>query len=252
MNKFLDLLSRGRKTSNAPIGFGTMLTSKHQRKLLLIASVPNITTRSKTVLKCDADAILFDESILPILPTLTDQLSDLIWGINLSNQKSDETIKSNDPKADFLVVQQNAPINGYKLFNDTGLFLDVLPNLDERFVRALDTLPIDGLTLRGLQNQPLTFNTLLAIASLRTMCDKYILVELPDSLKTSELNALGEIGVDGILVDTETSSIKSINHLAKALDKLPPPEKTKQRIRTRAILSESNLQATLTEDDDNL
>ena len=218
MNKFLDLLSRGRKSSHSPIGFGSTLTSNHQRQLLLVASGSNVTTKSQSVLKCKADALLFDESILTTLPALTNQLSDRTWGIQLSKQNDDELIKLNDHQADFLVVQQSTRINGHQPSPNTGIFLDVLPNLSEPFARALDGLPIDGVTLRGFQNQPLTFDSLLAIASLRTICDKYILVELQDSLNSNELNALCDIGIDGILVDTEISSINSMRLTPKSFN----------------------------------
>ena len=252
MNKFLDLLSQGRKTSHSPIGFGSTLNSKPQRQMLLIASVPNATAKSQRFLKSNVDALLFDESILTVVPTFIDQLSDLPWGIHLSKQADDEPIKSNDIKSDFLVVHPSTRIDRHQYVTNTGIFLNVLPNMTDAFIRALDPLPIDGVTVRGFQSQPLTFDSLLTIASVRTMCDKYILVEVQDSLQASELSALCDIGIDGILVNTDTSSINSINQLAKTLDKLPRSKKPNQPIRTTAISSETKLGATRAEEHDKL
>jgi hypothetical protein len=111
---------------------------------------------------------------------------------------------------------------------DTGYVLCIEPDMDEKFLRAIEDLPIDVVLLSAKSMEPpLTVQDLITIGSVRGAFSKYLLLEMPVGLSTGEMEGLRNIGVDGLVVDASSSSAKALEELKDGLLALPKKARNK-------------------------
>jgi hypothetical protein len=67
------------------------------------------------------------------------------------------------------------------------------------------------------------------------MFDKYLLVEVPASLSSKELEGLRDVGVDAVVVNVEASTEESLKAMKKRLVELPRQRKPRSE-RSSAII----------------
>ena len=103
------------------------------------------------------------------------------------------------------------------------------------FLRALEDLPVTAAFTSLAVDGPLTLQRLIDVGSLRTMFDKYLLVQVNPGLSARELEGLRDMGVDALVVDVAAASEDSLKALKESLLKLPRQRKPRSE-KTSAVL----------------
>jgi hypothetical protein len=151
------------------------------------------------------------------------------WGISVETLNGEQATQCREKGCDFLAFGPEKTLLGALEDEDTAYILNIQPDMEERYLRAIEDLPVDAvlLPMRSLE-PPLTLEHLITIGSVRANFSKYMLLEIPAVLTAGELEGLRDIGIDGLVVDATTTSAEDLEGLKERLLALP------RRARSRA------------------
>ena len=238
MSKLLDALERANRSSSAPLGFGAAAQAVKGRSLVLVGMLPKGAKKEAGLLpRFGAEAALIEGlETVERLEELTATLDKTPWGVQLVEIKKEEYAHWQERGADFFVFPPEKAYLDSMEDEKAGFFLQIKPDLDDRYLRVIEDLPVDGVIVGpGPVDSPLTVQHLMYIGALRTMFEKYLLVEIPANLTRRELEALCHMGVDGVLVNMARASTGSMKTLTAGLEEARRPRVGKQG-RTAAVL----------------
>ena len=144
-------------------------------------------------------------------------LGEIPWGVWTDAVKAESLAGCREKGCDFVVARPEhlAVSTGEEM----ARFVAVGPDVEDRFLRSVEELPVDGvlLTLEGLR-PPVTVQHLMVVGAVRTMFEKHLLLEVPPGLGEGELAALRDLGVAGIAVELEGLSRRSLKELGRNID----------------------------------
>ena len=156
------------------------------------------------------------------LTKLAKALKSVPWGVRVEGLQQEQASRYRDRGCDFLAFQPEGALLRALGDADTGYLLCVQADMDERFLRAIEDLPVDAVLLSMASLEPpLTLQHLITISSVRGSFSKYLLLEVSALLSAEELEALRDIGVDGLVVDATALSSKDLEGLKEQLFALP-------------------------------
>ena len=220
MSRILDALERINREASAPLGFGHTTRETKRRSMVLVGALPGKITRNAALMPdLKVDAALVNEVSLEGFEEIIAPLKNVPWGVELPELKNKLCAQWRKKGADFFVFgPQNANVKAIE-YEGTGFFLRIPPDLEDRYLRSIETLPVDGIIVGdGVGTPPMNFQQLMDLGALRTMFDKYLLLETSSTLNKRELESLVHMGVDGILVTIDRASSRSLQKLATSLD----------------------------------
>jgi hypothetical protein len=196
----------------------------------------NSTDDAKCLANLDADgALIAGTNSAEDLASLTKALGSTPWGVkvdDLNGETADGLIQQG---CDFFLVDADS-VTVEAARDDRAAFILSLPEgASDGFLRALEDLPITAAFTSLADNGPLTLRRLIDVGSLRTMFDKYLLVQVDPGLSARELEALRDMGVDAVVVDVATASEDSLKAMKENLLKLPRQRKPRSE-KTSAVL----------------
>jgi len=228
MSKLLDKLEKSQKDYGGKLGFNKSANENIYPQILIVGKYSSYSFKSK---KSDQlvslmDGILF-QSNLPnqvndSLSKLPADIKSLPWGIWSPSLKGADVTNLQKNNCDFIVSDiANTPLEA--LHESTTARILQIPNiLDERILRSLDDLPVDGFLLQitsKLAIKPL--ETLLEITNVRSMVSKYLFVEFLTTPTEKYVDILKEVGIDILIVDAAVVTEKQLTALRTALIDLP-------------------------------
>ena len=226
MSRFFDRLERISSGVSSSIGFGAQAKAERLPSMALIGLLLEPTKAAKaasTLTKIGADGALMvwngtDEEV----GGLAEKLERVPWGLRVQEFNGGQIAGYKQKGCDFLAFQPDVARLDALGDEDTGYLLCVQPDMDERSLRAIEDLPVDAvlLTLNSVKS-PLTLQHLITIGSIRGAFSKYLLLEMTGVPASAELEALRDIGVDGLVVDAMASSAKALEGLKESLYGLP-------------------------------
>ena len=233
MSKFLDRLKRISRGTTISMGFGAAGRSEKLPSLALVGTLsdPAKSAKGAAVLAgIGADGALIQGHTDASLKKLAKTLDNVPWGVRVEGLQQEQASRYKERGCDFLAFRPEGALVGALEDEDTGYLLCVQPDMDERFLRAIEDLPIDAVLLpMASAEPPLTLQHLITIGSVRGAFSKYLLLEVPGLLSTGELEALRDIGVDGLVVDATAFSSKELEGLSERLMGLPRRQSTKAK-----------------------
>jgi hypothetical protein len=214
MSKFIDKLNSIASGGLAPMGFRAA-GAKPRPKMALVAHVAAEAKAS------GADAVLV--SILKAAKSLKKpkSKSDFPWGGWLKEVSATEVKRLVESGADFVVFPA-ASISSAVLEEELGKIVEVEASLDAGLLKAIDDLPVDAVLIAG-EKPSLTWQDLMLFRRGANILSKPLLVTVSPDVTASELQALCEAGVTGVVTGG------NIDKLRKAIDKLPAPKTAKRR-----------------------
>ena len=170
------------------------------------------------------------------LKEIAKRLDTVPWGIRVSELSGEQVEHYREDGSDFLAFGPERALLGALEEEDVGYLLCIPPDMDDRSLRTIENLPVDAvlLSLKELE-PPLTVQHLIAIGSVREMFGKYLLLEVPGDPAFRELEALRDIGVDGLVVDVDSFTADALGALKARLVAL------RKRQRSKAKKSVANL-----------
>ena len=121
--------------------------------------------------------------------------------------------------------------------DEVGKILQVEVSLSEGLLRAVDELPVDGVLIAGEQESDyfLTWHHLMIFQRFADLLTKPLLVGVPSYVAATDIQALWEAGVDGVVVEVEVDQPAGrLNELRQVINELTfPPRK---RAKAEALL----------------
>ena len=237
MNKFLDLLDNIREGAPAPLGFGASRAEKLPG-IALISLVSGDHKKAITMVsKSSVDAVIIEGLTTPSdVKTIAKPLGKTPWGAKVSELSEGQAQEYQDDGSDLVVFNVEGTAASNLVCDQIARVLCVDISLEEDKLRALASLPVDVFLLSMKDvSSPWGIQDLANLSVISRRVDKYILLEVSEPPTGKDLEALRDIGVNGIVINTSEASAKIYKDLKQSLINMPRP-KHSRRDRTRAIL----------------
>jgi hypothetical protein len=220
MSRFIDKLKQLSQVESQPMGFRKEKSFSKSR-LMLVADV-EADAAAEVVEGADA-MMLFGEAKKPAVK------SDLPMGVKLFGSKAGKL-----EGIDFVILMPEMP---FTIVEDEkiGKVMAVEASLEMGLLRSLDDLPLDALFIigDGTQAQVVTWQYLMLCKRLAALSNKPVLASVSPQISKDELQMLWEVGVDGVVVASQT--VGSLKKLRSLIDGLTAPSKSR-RAKMRAIV----------------
>jgi len=227
MSKFIDKLNRLSRGETQPIGFRAREPASPKPKIQLVAILAQESAESLTGHVVGADAgllrIVKPSTGVEALPKLSQALPDIPWGGWLQGKGLGGLKQLSKAGCDFIVFPAtDTPLTLIEN-KEAGRILEVEASLSEGLLRAVNELPIDAVLVASEQKEgySLTWQHLMLFQRFAGLLTKPLLVSIPAKVTGSELQALWEAGVSGIVVEISPEQPQdSLSKLRQVIDKL--------------------------------
>lgn len=225
MSKLIDRLDQISRGSPAALGFTAPTKREHVPQMALLAKGSSTKTSILAKLKdanLDAFVLVDTNQINKGVERALKYLKGSTWGATVANLDREASANYKPLGSDFLVFGiEGTRVDGIEE-GDMGRVLRIPPDLDEAILRGLEDLPVDAILLeRPEAGTPLALTHMLAIGNVRAATSRYLLLEWDTALTARELEHLRDLGVDGIVLDTEHSSIEMFTCIRQEINALP-------------------------------
>lgn len=231
MSKFIDILNKSSQAAPQPMGFRTSQTAQPGHRLQLVASVAKAAAGDVT----GANAgLLRIPSPVPSITTLKKAIPtvpDIPWGAWLEEASQDEVKKVTKSGCDFVIFSTGSAL-ALPPDDNVGIIIQIDTAIAEGPLRALNELPIDAVlvTPQSETGSQLTWGQLMLLQRFGDIVNVPLLVSIPSTSGTDELQLLQDTGIDGVVVDIG-SDVPSgeVNRLRQVIDSLKPPTTRKHQ-----------------------
>jgi hypothetical protein len=222
VSKFVDKLQSLSKSSASPIGFHPSAESESS-VLLLVAGLSGAKVKeAKVVADVNADAglILNQGSSTRIVRQMVEAASDVPLGVlvkDIGEEKINELVGLG---CDFVVF--DVKVAAAVLHKEgVGKILLIEPSLDQGFVRAINSLDVDGVLVNSKgEDSFVAVEHLLIYRRFVELLEKPVMITLSSLVTRAELGNLWQAGVDGIVVPP-AQSVEALAELKKMIEGLP-------------------------------
>lgn len=248
MGRFIDKLKQVSQAVFPPMGFRAAETVSKPRMLLIAnLSQADIDRLADYVAGADAGLISITKlgSGAKILKEVAQLVPSIPWGGWLGSPSQGRIKQIMASGCDFVVFPPDTPL---KVLDEAkvGMILAVEALLDEGLLKAVDELPADAVFITSEQKErhSLTWHHLMLFRRFVDLLAKPLLVPVPSDIAANELQALWNVGVDGVVVKVVPGQpVGRIKGLRQMIDGLTPPSKRK-RMKARAIVPSLKEEAT--------
>ena len=225
MSRFIDKLKQVSQATPRPLGFRAAPSASLKPKMQLIASLAQADSLADYVTGVDAGLLPISELSegAEALQKISQVVTDIPWGgwlrgINQGGIK--QLVKLG---CDFVVFPAaNTPLAAAQN-DEVGRVLEVEASLSEGLLRAVNGLPVDAVLIAGEREKDysLTWRHLMLFQHFANLLTKPLLVSIPLKVTASELQALWDAGVDGVVVEVGVGQpAKRLEELRQAIDRL--------------------------------
>jgi len=223
MSKFVDKLQSLSKSSSTPIGFHPSVSELKSPAMLLIAGLSGTkVNEAKIVADVTADAglILNESPSARIVKQMVEAVGDIPLGVFVKGMNEEKINEITSLGCDFVVFDIKIPAAVLHK-EEIGKSLMIEPSLDQGFVRAINSLEVDGVFINGRGGDAfVAVEHLLICQRFVELLEKPVIMTLPSLVTKAELTSLWQAGVDGI-VTPSTQSVEALTELKKMIDGLP-------------------------------
>jgi hypothetical protein len=224
MSRFIDKLKNLHKVEVQPMGFMPAKVSSEKPRLQMVAWTSADHLDKVSAGLNSADAVLVEVTKSEDTGTLEKVCQDKSgapaggW-LKASNGALKKLMNTS---CDFVVLPPTASFSVTQK-DKLGRILELDLSLGEGLLRTVNDLPVDAALIAG-DDLNLTFNRLMQVQRLMYMINKPVLASVPPVVAESELQALWDMGVSGIVVElTDEKSAEKFSNLPKTIEKLNPP-----------------------------
>lgn len=242
MSRFIDELNKVARAVPQPMGFGKPRSAAAEPRLLLIAGLAQTGDTGRLADYVDgADAVLLHPAksgpAAKTLPKTTASLPDIPWGgwLEATDTRKIKTLV--EAGGDFMVFPAASPVLAAPHDDKAGKILQLELSLGDGLLRAVNDLPVDAVLAAdiGEAGDPVAWHHLMLFQRAANLLTKPLLVPTPLKVTAGELEALWEAGVDGVVVEADTSQPGGLKELRRLINKLPP-RSSQKREKAEALL----------------
>jgi hypothetical protein len=223
MSKLVDKLQSLARSSTMPIGFHSSVSQPKSPAMLLIVGLSGTQVKeAKTVADVNADAglILNEDPSAKTVRQMLEAVGNFPLGVfvkGMGEEKINELASSGCDFAVFDIKAAAAVLQKDKV----GKFLMIDPSLDQGFVKAINSLEVDGVFIgTGVGDPFVAVKHLLVCQRFVELLDKPVIMSLPSLVTKAELTGLWQAGVDGV-VTPPSQSVETLAELKKMIRDLP-------------------------------
>lgn len=231
MSRLTQALERLHKGTAAPMGFGLQRPAQKERPaaMLLLAAASKVDSLLPAAAVSDG-VLLQPAGHAPsasVLKKLAEVAKDATWGVR-SDQVTAEQVKSlKEQGCDFIVLASTEVLLEALQGEEMGRVLLLPKDLKEELGRTIEGAPVDFVMGADPASSPLTLQSLLDIAALRWMVNKPFLLPVSGAPTVWELECLRDMGVDGLVLLSDTAGAESLQTLHDRLRDVPPKRPAK-------------------------
>ena len=228
MSRLIDKLTRIRQNEPQPIGFaalGKPVAEKPRIQIIACMKPADLDKLSEGLNSADAALILIGNvEDVATLEKACENIKNIPIGGWYKAFNNEMLKEARAAACDYWVFPGTAPANLTQA-EKIGRVLELDDALNERFIRAAGDLSIDALLISDQsEDKSLTINRLLFFQYLVNSINKPIVVAVPINLTESDLQALWDIGINGVTIElADVKSTKVLAELQKAAKNLAPP-----------------------------
>ncbi len=242
MSQLIDKLNRVAKPVSQPMGFRAVQAATPKARMLLIAS-PLPSENLNGLGDSGADAVLLHIAALETVQKLARSPAGIPWGAwSRGDEKEINAIVEGG--SDFVVFPADSPLPAMPQSGKVGKVLQVEPSLNEGLLRAINDLPADAVLITDATKieGPLTWQHLMSFQRTAALLAKPLLVSVPTRLTASELQALWDIGIDGVVIEVSKGQMDRLGELRQAIGNLTDSSRRK-RGKAEALLPSIRMEA---------
>ena len=224
MSKFLERLEQINLGTSTSMGFGVSRAQKPAGMALVGLVSKNHSEGVQALADLVPDATLVADIDDPsVIKELGQALgSEIPWGALLSSFDEKKAHILEEGGCDLVAFHlQDTAVNAVAS-EEIARILCIGTDIDLEQLRAIDSLPVDVLLLPMTDvSAPWSLLDLAAIGKISSRVDKYILVEASQPPGAKELEALRNIGVNGLVIDVTAVEAKKLTELKTAMQDMP-------------------------------
>jgi len=251
MSRFIDKLKQASLSEPPPLGFRTVQkVIKH--RLLVVASLDKPETLDNVDITDIADAFLFDAqkaAEYKAAEKSAKSLKDIPCGCRISGSFNIDFEKT---ELDFVVFGSDMPASALLKSEKTGRVAIVDEDTTGEMIRILDAMPQHAILLdeKPAEKFSITWQKLSIYKRFSTLSTKPLLISIPVNLNADELQAIWDMGVNGLIVRVaDAESAEAFKKLRQIVETLLPQSKNKHN-KTRALVPQVRAEAPAVVDDD--
>ncbi len=167
-----------------------------------------------------ADAVLLS---VPKTGAKSPKISAIPWGGWLKDVSGPGVKQLGEGGADFIVFPAASVSKAVLEEEKLGKVVEVEPALDAGLLKAIDGLPVDAVLIAEVKPS-LTWQDLMLFRREANILTKPLLVTVSPDITSSELQALCEAGVAGVVAGGK------LDKLRQMIDTMPAPKAAKSRV----------------------
>jgi hypothetical protein len=231
MSRLIDELKKLAQVTPAPMGFRASRKVEVTTKILIVASLevspPVADALSESIDGADALLLHSDKSNMTAkaIQKIVETLPNIPWGMQLEDNDDKQAAASIEAGCDFVVFSPASRLSSITHNEKVGKVLQVESSMDDGLLRAVNDLPVDALLVAANssgESGTFVWHQLMILQHLGNLISKPLIVPVPASITEVELKVLGEIGIDGVMVEVDTTKTGELKKLRQAINKLPP------------------------------
>jgi hypothetical protein len=191
--------------------------------MLLIAGLSGTQVKEAQIVadvNTDAGLILSENPSVKVVKQMVEAVGDTPLGVFVKGMSEKEINELASLGCDFIVFDIKIPA-AILHKEEVGKFLMIEPSLDQGFVRAINSLEVDGVFInsRG-EDSFVAVEHLLVCRRFVELLEKLVIMTLPTLVTKAELTSLWQVGVDGVVAPS-TQSVEALAELKKMIGDLP-------------------------------
>ena len=257
MSRLINKLTKANRAASQPMGFRAARADSEKPKMLVIAGVKPGTTGQIGDYVTGADAVLLRSgkahlSAKEIQPVI-ESIPAIPCGVSLESTGTGNTKALIKAGCDFLVFADTSPIEAVPAEDENiGKIMQVEPSLEDSMIRVINNLPVDAvLTSSSYKaNASLAWHDLMSLQRLGLLLSKSLLVPVSPGISSSELKAIWEADVDGVVIEADPNQPDFFKGIRRTISELPP-RTAKKHGKSEALLPyNGSTQPTATPDEE--
>jgi hypothetical protein len=229
MSRLIDKLTKATRATSQPMGFRTARADREEPKMLVIADVKLDNTNQIGDYVAGADAVLLHcgkaSLSAKVIQPVIESIPDIPCGVSLEDTGTDNAKALIKAGCDFLVFTDTSPIEAVPVEDeDIGKVMQVEPSLEDSMIRVINNLPVDAILASDSYkaNTPLAWHDLMSLQRLGLLLTKPLLVPVSPGISPSELKAIWEADVDGVVIEADPGKSDLFKGIRKNISELPP------------------------------
>lgn len=216
MSELIQKLKIAARLEVPPLGFAGVSKARIKPKPVLVARVSGDGKHSFSLVE-GADAVFIDTYQEEIADRFIKQLAKengkMPYGCWLGNNSGCQN--------DFYALNLDADMNQLKK-TTAGKALVVEPDIEDKYLRQLDDLPVDAIVIEGKEGQTckLSIKNYILCQRMAVAINKPLLIRVELKISAQDIEEMWDYGIDGFVVDVDAVFPEAVKDLRKIIDSL--------------------------------